>query len=179
MSEKISKQKIYAFIDSQNLNLGVRSEGWKLDYRKLRLFLKNKYNVQEAYMFIGYLPGNEKLYTHLQECNFKLVFKPTIQDKEGNVKGNVDAELVLHSSAIKFKSYDQAIIISGDGDFRCLVEFLIDRNKFLHLMVPNRKSSSLLRKFQSKIVHVQQLRHSLELEKKATKKTKISGRSKP
>jgi uncharacterized LabA/DUF88 family protein len=184
MGKNTKEQKIYAFIDSQNLNLGVRSEGWKLDYRKLRLFLKNKYNVQEAYMFIGYLPGNEKLYTHLQECNFKLVFKPTIQDKDGNVKGNVDAELVLHSAAIKFKSYDQAIIISGDGDFRCLIEFLIDRNKLLILLAPNRKYSSLLREFDKYILKIGNFRDSIEFRKKGQKpevikKIRTNFRSKP
>ena len=34
------KENVYAFIDSQNLNLGVRSQGWKLDYGKFRLYLK-------------------------------------------------------------------------------------------------------------------------------------------
>lgn len=59
--------KTYAFIDSQNLNLGVRSQGWKLDWSKFRQYLKNKYNVVEAYVFIGYKPGNERLYTELQK----------------------------------------------------------------------------------------------------------------
>lgn len=37
---KISKN--YAFIDSQNLNLGVKSSGWKLDYKKFRLSVEMK-----------------------------------------------------------------------------------------------------------------------------------------
>jgi uncharacterized LabA/DUF88 family protein len=185
MGNKSKKDEvIYAFIDSQNLNLGVRSEGWKLDYRKLRLFLKNKYGVKQAYMFIGHVDGNEKLYIHLQECNFKLVFKPTIQDKDGNVKGNVDAELVLYSAAIKFKDYDKAIIISGDGDFRCLVEFLIDRDKFKLLLAPNKKYSSLLREFDKHILRISNFRKSIEYRKKgqkpkAIKKTRTNFRSKP
>jgi len=58
---------VFAFIDSQNLNLGVRSQGWKLDWRKFRQYLRNKYSVKEAYLFIGYKPGNEALYTNLQQ----------------------------------------------------------------------------------------------------------------
>jgi hypothetical protein len=67
--EKKKEFKIsnYAFIDSQNLNLGVRSMGWVLDFKKFRIYLKNKYNIQKAFLFIGYLSGNEKLYTKLQE----------------------------------------------------------------------------------------------------------------
>ena len=50
--------KVYAFIDSQNLNLGIRSQGWELDFKKFRLYLKNKYHVEKAYLFIGLVPGN-------------------------------------------------------------------------------------------------------------------------
>ena len=57
--------KTYAFIDSQNLNLGVRSQGWKLDWRKFRQYLRNKYGVVKAYLFIGQIAGNESLYTFL------------------------------------------------------------------------------------------------------------------
>src|SRR5690606_8849749 len=113
----------YAFIDSQNLNLGVRSLGWSLDYKKFRLYLKNKYNVQEAYLFIGKTEGNQDLYTNLQQAGYILVFKPTIayfEHGKKTMKGNVDAELVLYASAKLFNSYRKAIIVSGDGDFYCL-----------------------------------------------------------
>ena len=122
------KQTVYAFIDSQNLNLGVRSLGWKLDYRKFRLYLKNRYDVEQAFMFIGLVANNQQLYTQLQKAGFILVFKPTVQYFENGtqtVKGNVDAELVLHASAIQFKNYDKAIIVSGDGDFACLIFVLL------------------------------------------------------
>ena len=84
--------KNYAFIDSQNLNLGVRSQGWRVDYKKFRLFLKNKFNVDQAFMFIGMIPTNQSLYTELQSAGFILVFKPTIQYFENGkktAKGNV------------------------------------------------------------------------------------------
>jgi len=60
------KQKAtYAFIDAQNLNLGVKSQGWKLDWEKFRQYLHNKYGVIKAYLFIGQVAGNESLYTFL------------------------------------------------------------------------------------------------------------------
>ena len=71
----------YAFIDSQNLNLGVKSAGWTIDFGKFRLYLKNKYNVTKAYLFIGMVPGNEALYRRLQEMGYVLIFKPTMQYK--------------------------------------------------------------------------------------------------
>lgn len=85
----------YAFIDSQNLNLGVRSLKWKLDFKKFRLYLKNKYNIDKAYLFIGLIPGNEELYSYLSDSGYNLVFKQTVQYKQGQkvtYKGNVDAD---------------------------------------------------------------------------------------
>lgn len=169
--------KVFAFIDSQNLHMALKSEGWELDYRKFRLYLKNKYGVERAYLFIGHVDGNETLYRRLQEQGFILVFKPTmpiIKDGKTVVKGNVDAELVLHASAITFNQYDKAIIVSNDGDFFCLVEYLEKKGKLLKLLTPNRHYSSLLRKFDSYVVRLDNLRKALEY-----KKTRTSGRSKP
>ena len=167
--------KTFAFIDSQNLNLGVRSLGWKLDWRKFRQYLRNKYGVIEAYAFVGYKAGNEALYTRLQQMGFIVVLKPTMELPDKTVKGNVDAELVLHSM-IHYQEYDKAIIISGDGDFFCLVEYLEQQGKLLHVLTPNRHYSGLLRKYNNYIVRVDLLKGSLGL---AQKKTEISGRSKP
>jgi uncharacterized LabA/DUF88 family protein len=169
----------YAFIDSQNLNLGIKSAGWKLDYQKFRLYLKNKYNVEEAFLFIGHLSGNESLYTSLQRAGYILVFKPTLEIKKDGktiVKGNVDAELVLHTM-LEINNFDKAIIVSGDGDFHCLIEYLVESNKLLRLLAPNNKYSSLLRKFHKYIALLDGLRGVLGIKPK--KKTKISVRSKP
>ena len=159
-----NKQTVYAFIDSQNLNLGVRSAGWKLDFRKFCLYLKNKYQVKEAFLFIGHLPGNESLYTFLQRASYILVFKPTLEIKNQGkvtVKGNVDAELVLHTM-IELDNFDKAIIVSGDGDFHCLIEYLETKDKLFRILVPNRKYSGLLRKFHRYIVRIDLLRNKLE-----------------
>ncbi len=173
------KPMVYAFIDSQNLNLGIRASGWRLDHNKFRLYLKNKYGVEKAYLFIGYVEGNEDLYENLQKAGFIVVLKETTEyqvDGKATVKGNVDAELVLYASAKTFDSYDQAVIVTGDGDFACLVEYLEEKGKMGKLLVPNRHFSSLLRKYNERIVRVDMLKRSLAL---GLKKTKISGRSKP
>ena len=176
MMKEMKKQTVYAFIDSQNLNLGVRSQGWKLDWRKFRQYLRSKYGVEKAYLFIGQLVGKEALYTSLQEAGYILVLKPTLERKELGkivVKGNVDAELVLHTM-IHYKDYQKALIVSGDGDFHCLIEYLSSKNKLLYVMVPNKHYSSLLRRFSRYVIRIDWLRKSLEY-----KKTGISGRSKP
>jgi len=176
----MKSERNYAFIDSQNLNLGVKSAGWSLDFGKFRLYLKNKYHVSKAYLFIGQLAGQESLYDRLQDQGYHLIFKPTTTYRANGkvlVKGNVDAELVLYAAAKVFDEYDQAIIVTGDGDFHCLVEYLKEEKKLLHLMVPNNKFSKLLGRFLKDIVRINLLRSQLEY--RATKKTRSSGRSKP
>jgi uncharacterized LabA/DUF88 family protein len=159
----------YAFIDSQNLYLGVKSQGWKLDYNRFMVYLKDKFKVERAFIFIGYLAGNEALYTRLQQAGFVVVFKPTLEIKKNGkifVKGNVDAELVLHAM-IEYDNYHKAVIVTGDGDFHCLVEYLDQNNKFLKLLVPNRNGfSALLRKFGKYVVFMSALRSKLSLNKK-------------
>lgn len=175
---KAKLSTVYAFIDSQNLNLGVKSQGWKLDWRKFRQYLRNKYNVVKAYLFIGQVAGNEALYASLQEFDFILIFKPTLEfRRQGKItiKGNVDAELVLHAM-IQYENYDKAVIVSGDGDFYCLIEYLDKKKKLLKILAPTRHYSGLLRKFNSQnyIFRIDLLRNTLE-----QKKTGIRVRSKP
>ena len=154
----------YAFIDSQNLNLGIQSLGWKLDYTRFRRYLKEKYSVTTAYLFIGFVPGNQALYDSLQKAGYILVLKPTIPDEAGNVKGNVDADLVLQAM-LDFPDYDDAIIVSSDGDFYSLVDHLYKNRKLRFVMSPYVKTcSTLLKKAaKEKIVFMDNLRRKLEL----------------
>jgi len=136
----------FAFIDSNNVNLGVKELGWRLDFKKFRIYLKEKYEVKKAYLFIGYLPENQDLYRSLQEFGYVLIFKPVMITKSGKPKGNVDAELVLQVM-IDWENYDQAVIVSSDGDFYCLVNYLYQKNKLKRVISPNyKKCSALLKK---------------------------------
>lgn len=184
-------EQVYAFIDSQNLNLGVQRVGWKMDWRKLRAYLADKHGVTQAYMFIGYLHENEAMYNQLHELGYLIVLKPTIEmnippakveagkssstaaDKthpktkteteppKPIIKGNIDAELVLYAMK-EMPNYDKAIIVSGDGDFYCLAEYLHTQGKLLHILTPNYKYSSLLKPYEDYIIRIDLLRRQLE-----------------
>ena len=149
----------YAFIDGQNLYLAIQGLGWKLDYKKFRVYLREKYAVEKAYMFMGFVPDNQELYNFLQTVGFVLIFKPILENEKGVVKGNCDAELVLQAM-IDIDSYNQALIITGDGDFYCLVKHLDINNKLLKVLAPSAHNcSSLLRKVAgNKISYVSDLR---------------------
>ncbi len=85
----------YAYIDGANLHKGIASLGWRLDYKRFRVWLSEKYGVRTAYLFIGLIPKYKELYKYLQECSFTLVFKEVIYDGDGKPKGNCDADLVV------------------------------------------------------------------------------------
>lgn len=148
----------YAFIDGQNLYLGVSSLGWKLDYRKFRLFLKHKYSVVEAMIFLGQMDRHQSLYRDLKKMGYTLRFKQTIryfQDGKQTIKGNVDAELVLHAAAIQYDHYDKAVLVTGDGDFACLADFLVQHSKLQCIVTPNGFYSKLLQQHSGKIVRIE------------------------
>jgi len=161
------KENNYAFIDSQNLNLSIKNLGWKLDFKKFRKYLKEKYGVTKAFLFIGYIDGYSDLYKALQDSGFICIFKPTLTYKNGKTKGNCDAELVLQTM-IEYPNYDKAIIITGDGDFHCLVKYLIQDKKLEKLLIPNQKSySALLKRFPSEfLAFVSDLKKKLSYKKR-------------
>ena len=173
---RVSVEKIYVFIDSQNLNLSVQNDvvnrkgkiiyiGWKLDFQQFYIYLRDKLKVDKVFLFIGRVAGNEGLYKFLEGVGYQVIYKPTIDYSEGKdkfTKGNVDAELVLCAMK-EFPYYSKAIIVSGDGDYHCLIEYLEQQNKLFHIIVPNRhKYSSLLRKFFPFMIFVTDLKAKLE-----------------
>ena len=158
-------QNNYAFIDSQNLNLSIRSQGWILDFRRFRRYINDKYGETKAFLFIGYVYENQALYTGLQKDGYILVFKPTLKLPSGKVKGNVDAEIVLHAM-IEYESYHKALIVTGDGDLYCLVDYLVKSDKLLKIMVPNKNSfSSLFRRLMPHMVFMNDLKNKLDYDK--------------
>ncbi len=162
-------QTNYAFIDGNNLHLSVIYIGWKLDYRKFRQYLADKYDVVQAYYFIGKVPGMEQLYSNLQKYGFDLIFKPPIKDKYGNYKGNVDAELVLQVM-IDLNNYERAVIVTSDGDFYCLVRYLQNIRKFERLLAASKGGCSkyLRQAAGSKVDYMDNLRVKLEYKVKST-----------
>ncbi len=166
----MKNQNNYAFIDLNNLYRGLRDLGWTIDYVRFRRYLLEKHGVTHVYAFIGYMEGNESLYRSLQEKDYILIFKPTFEDQDGNVKGNCDAELVLQAM-IEYPNYDQAVLITGDGDFACLATYLNDHDKLRRVLVPNdHKYSSLLKKaVVEKIDGINRMRGKVQLNIKKKK----------
>ncbi|MEK7586455.1 MAG: NYN domain-containing protein [Patescibacteria group bacterium] len=161
----------YAFIDGQNLYFSLKSIGWKVDYKRFRVYLKEKYSITRAYIFVGFLPDYQQFYNFLQSAGFIIVFKPVLESKDGKIKGNCDAELVLQTM-IDLPNFEKALIVSGDGDFYCLVKYLKNNGKLLKVLAPAHQScSSLLFQMAGKdISFVEDLRTKVEYKRKGPHK---------
>jgi uncharacterized LabA/DUF88 family protein len=125
-----------AFIDGNNLYKSGFDLGWKLNTRKFRIYLTETYQVKKAYYCIGYIPANIGLYTRLKSEGYELIFKK-VQYINGQPKGNIDAELVLKCMT-QYRVYDKAVIVTSDGDFACLVRYLIQKGKLRGVIASKR-----------------------------------------
>lgn len=164
----IPKENNFAYIDGANLHKGIAELGWRLDYKRFRVYLREKYAVSKAYIFLGFLSVNTNLYRDLQNWGYTIVFKPTIPDAKGEIKGNCDAELVLQAVSDAYERlYDKAVLVTGDGDFACLVNFLNEKKWFEILLSPGHKKASVLlrRAVPNSIVFLERFRSRLEYDK--------------
>jgi uncharacterized LabA/DUF88 family protein len=86
------------------------------------------------------------------------------------VKGNVDAEIVLHAM-VEYGNYDKALIVTGDGDLYCLVDYLLKNDKLLKLLIPNRKGfASLFRKMMPYSAFMNDLKGKLAYDRRGKRK---------
>lgn len=155
--EKINKCNNFAYIDGANLNKALIDLGWRLDYKRFRVWLTDKYSVSRAYLFIGLIPKYKDLYTYLQESGFTLIFKEVVYDSNGKAKGNCDADLVLQATRDMYENQcDKAIIVTSDGDYASLVKFLLEKNKLSTILSPSleKKCSILLKRTNARITYL-------------------------
>ena len=142
----------YAFIDGQNLYMATTKnqlDPWSINLKRFRVFLREKYKVENAYYFLGYLDeNNQNLYESIQSAGFILMFREHNSKIIGKKKGNVDSDIIFFiMQKLYFREdFNKVVLVSGDGDYKKLVDFLIKENKFKKILFPNSKGSSSLYK---------------------------------
>ena len=165
----IATENNFAFIDNQNLFAELKRCGWDLDYQRFIIYLREKYSATRIFLFIGYVEKNLKLYEKLYSFGYELIFKPTLNTPTG-IKGNCDSDMVLHTIRL-IEKFDQAIVVSGDGDFHSLIEYLIFKDKLKIMLIPNRlRYSSLLKRFRRQSEYLNDFQQRLSLKKKSPDK---------
>ena len=142
-----------AYIDGQNLYMGTTSgtPRWNIDLVRFRIYLRDKYSVQRAYYYLGYIQEGikiDQLYENIQNAGFILVFRQHNSAMIGQKKGNVDSDIIFSvMKRIYMKdTFDKVVLVSGDGDYKMLVDFLIEEGRLAKVLFPNRKYRSSLYK---------------------------------
>jgi len=142
-----------AYIDGQNLYMAttLRDDPWVIDLRKFRIYLERKYNVEKAYYYLGFVQDGiqyEEIYDEIQSAGFVLVFREHNSAMLGKKKGNVDSDIIfsIMRRLYKMENFNKIILVSGDGDYKMLVDFLIEENKFEKVLFPDQKRASSLYK---------------------------------
>ncbi|MDR0591493.1 MAG: NYN domain-containing protein [Candidatus Nomurabacteria bacterium] len=138
-----------AFIDGQNLHLGTTTSrpSWKVDLERFRIYLQEKYSVDKAYYFLGAIDDNHsKMYEHIQEAGFILIFREHNSDMLSVKKGNVDTDIVftIMRKIADREKLGKAVLVSGDGDYIKVVKYLIEKEKLAKVLAPSQKSFSSL-----------------------------------
>ncbi len=83
---------------------------WKLDYHKFRSWIRQKFGIANAYIFIGLIAKQANLYTSLQNAGFELIFKDVVFGDDGKAKGNCDADLVLKATRDYFENKPASVV---------------------------------------------------------------------
>ena len=125
-------ERLALFIDGANLFAAGKALGFDIDYKLLRQEFMRRGKLLRAYYYTALLENDDyspirPLVDWLNYNGYSMVTKPAKEftDSMGRrkVKGNMDIELAVNAMEIAPRM-DHAVLFSGDGDFRPLVESL-------------------------------------------------------
>ncbi len=124
------QERVALFIDGSNLYAAARSLNFDIDYKRLLDLFASKGVLIRAFYYTALVEDQEyspirPLIDWLDYNGYTMVTKPTKEftDAMGRrkIKGNMDIELAIDMMEMAEK-LDHAVLFSGDGDFRRLVE---------------------------------------------------------
>lgn len=148
-----NEPKNIAYIDGQNLYMGTtkRDPVWRADLARLRIYLEEKYHVTKAYYYLGYVQDGgvfQALYEEIQLAGFILVFREHNSAMKGTKKGNVDSDIIfsIMQRMYRKEKFKNIVLVSGDGDYKMLVDFLIEEGRFEKILFPKQRYASSLYK---------------------------------
>ena len=144
--------RLALFIDGANLYSATRGLGFDIDFKKLLAEFASRGRLVRASYYTAVLDGEEyspvrPLVDWLGYNGYAVVTKPAKQftDREGRTrtKGNMDMELAVDALTLA-PAIDHAVIFSGDGDFRVLVEALQRMGKRVSVAATMRSSPPMI-----------------------------------
>ena len=169
--KRIIKGKTVVFIDAANILYSQQTLGWKLDYQKLKNYLKNQAKLFGLFYYSGKLGTLEKqikFIQRLEKLEYKVIAKEVksikINKKQILHKGNLDVELSLDAFRLSSK-YDTLLLFSGDSDFAYLIDLLKAKGKkIIVFSTRGHVSKELLER--AKYVDLRKLKNFIEFKQK-------------
>lgn len=165
MEKQNKKQVTFAFIDATNIIYGARNSGWRMNFQKLYHYLRNRFQCTKILYYAGVDNENIKqlhFYEKLQEFGYSLRLVPVKTFKDGKKKADVDSRMTFEIMKY-FSRYDAVIIMTGDGDFYWVLEYLIRIKKTVKLIAHgNSTARELKRLFGYRFTDLVSLRWMLE-----------------
>lgn len=159
--------KTYAFIDASNIIYGARAERWFIDQQKLFKYLKNKFSVSKAFFYYGKDSRNvkqQKFLKRLEEFGYVLRVKE-IKRYGTKSKANCDVDLTM-DVLLKIKEYQRAIMLTGDGDFLPLIQYIVKRKKEVVIIASPKSTAREIREFvRHSFINFGNLRYFIERQK--------------
>lgn len=177
MNKKLVK-KTFAFIDATNIIYGADDHGWRMDYKKLADFLTARFGVEKILYYAGVDDKNLKqlnFYEKLQDFGYSLRLVPVKTFTDGKKKADVDSRMTFEMM-LYLQSYDEIIVMTGDGDYYWVLEYLKQTKKKIHLLsFPSHTARELKILFAGNFMDLNDVKKNLEFNNKnATDPIKVS-----
>lgn len=146
------QERLALFIDGSNLYATARALDMEIDYKALRAYFAKQGQLIRAFYYTATLEDQEysplrPLIDWLDYNGYTLVTKPVKEfvDEHGRrkIKGNMDIEIAVDMLNIS-ESLDHAILFSGDGDFRRLLEAMQRRGTRVTVISSNSTHPSMI-----------------------------------
>ena len=138
-------KRVGVFVDVQNIYLTTQAVygNPKINFAKLRNYFQEQGAIVTLSAFTCYNPDNEGQRAFLNALGllgYRVISKPIRKLPDGSIKANMDLEMAIETLS-QAPYLDEIVLVSGDGDFKALVDYLCDMGKFVRVVGPEKMTS--------------------------------------
>lgn len=134
-------RRVGVFIDVQNIYLTTKQvfgDG-RVNFETLRNYLCDRDDATVTMnAFTCYDPNNQeqmRFMNALGLLGYRVITKPIRRLPDGGVKANMDLEMALEVLS-QSEILDEIILVTGDGDFKALIDYLARKGKVVRVIGP-------------------------------------------
>jgi uncharacterized LabA/DUF88 family protein len=164
--------KVHVFIDGDNLFFLQKDDlGWRIDFQKFIEFCKQYGDIEAATYYLGTTGDafdKKAFYSRLASFGYKVVSRPIKEIRTPNgdtvYKSNLDM-IMVRDMCLAISHYDSVVLVTGDGDFDCILETLAAAGKKFKIISTKRFASSIMKQMAGMdFVDLHEYRKELELD---------------